>query len=128
MLSALTLLRMQAMLLQQVQRQLAVYQESRKTASDEIARLTASNISLSTELEIVKLQHGDLTRKIAELKVRVYGNNQSIHLSINSLFEGMVHLHVLIAAAPCSTWELGCKTVVFPHKSHHQRSRHGSNL
>jgi hypothetical protein len=59
------------MLLQQVQRQLTVYQDSRKAASDDIARLTGSNISLSTELEITKLQNGDLSRKQSELKVRI---------------------------------------------------------
>ena len=66
----------QAMRLEQVQRQLALYQDSRKAASDEIARLTGSNISLSTELEITKLQYADVSTKISALKVALRGTSK----------------------------------------------------
>ncbi len=59
----------QAAMLPQVQRQLSVYQDSRRSASDEIARLTATNISLTTDVELAKLQQADTAKRLAELKV-----------------------------------------------------------
>ncbi len=58
----------QALLVPQLQRQLAVHQESRRSASEEFAQLTSANISLNADLEVARTQAQETAKQLAVAK------------------------------------------------------------